>query len=844
MNTLVNWDAKHSIKNLSGIYGFLGDSFFGENSYTFRYEQAGTYTAFTKPYWDAGIGGLGGNVMEIARRFFPSSDKSRINYNPLKNNLPDWLPDRFRTGSAVTQLTKGEMRLPGKGYESLNELHPDEFSDENGYGSFDKFKILADIAPNSKEYKIWHNIVKHNTYDPKLKEEIKEIESRTKRMRGSHEFYEYQYLHTNTKYETGIVKEVRQDGKVVLSNNKILTLAGIEFNDQYNGELNDMLTPGQKISYRTTKDVINDHENGVIRNAAIFTGSDNINKKLMDMGVADRSSTDTSAIGQLATVSATQEILGAAQELIAHARIPIIHNKLMHIETPLEAFESEQIYGANFQTWDHPIESFVKPMLNETMSQSILHRAIAVGYSDFHFNKVLKGNSKIAKFASGTLLATLDPSAMLGGTLNWVKSLNNGRTGGANQVMGSWSRGAQVGSSIGTLMWGYANADNPFKAATSFAMAGANLFNKLDMQEFGEQVLKSSRKLDWKAGAVIGAGVGLGVSLMKNSKFNKDMFKDWQPEKYKEINEMNEYFDRLEYIKYKGLYEDAARKAALIEGTSVKQIFDDIDKNKKRIAKLRRQSEELLNKFNENDSRYISRINKINAEIEALTQRGNQMFTGGKYTKSAIAYKKAMESTIYGLDSMSTQDEILAAVPDAYKDYFQAFMEETDENERKKILKKLPEYMQRPLQAAWGKKLNNVQSNMSYFLSHKLPSMNWRGWKPNINLKYVQMKTVQNEGMLLSDFGFYESEKAKASYEMAPDIEHYDRGRGLGIGTFANLMAELKGLGIATSNVSLEQTSAPGLWFTADIKQSIEDRTELSGYTLTQTMQGFVSNFI
>jgi hypothetical protein len=204
-----------------------------------------------------------------------------------------------------------------------------------------------------------------------------------------------------------------------------------------------------------------------------------------------------------------------------------------------------------------------------------------------------------------------------------------------------------------------------------------------------------------------------------------------------------------------------------------------------------------------------------------------------------------MESTIYGLSSMSTQDEILAAVPDAYKDYFQAFMEETDESKRKKILKKLPEYLHRPLQAAWGQKLEDVKSNASYFRTHKLPNMTWRGWKPNINLKYVQMKTVQNEGMLLSDFGFYESEKAKASYEMAPDIENYDRGGfGLGIWTFANLTAELKGMGVITSNVSLEQTSTPGFWLTADIKQSISDRTEVGMNSLGNMMNSLASNFI
>ena len=46
------------------------------------------------------------------------------------------------------------MRLPGKGYESINPLHPDMFSFEDGYGAFDRFKILADIAPTSEEYKL------------------------------------------------------------------------------------------------------------------------------------------------------------------------------------------------------------------------------------------------------------------------------------------------------------------------------------------------------------------------------------------------------------------------------------------------------------------------------------------------------------------------------------------------------------------------------------------------------------------------------------------------------------------------------------------------------------------
>ena len=321
------------------------------------------------------------------------------------------------------------------------------------------------------------------------------------------------------------------------------------------------------------------------------------------------------------------------------------------------------------------------------------------------------------------------------------------------------------------------------------------------------------------------------------------MFGKWQPKKYKKINEMNEYFDRLEYIKYKGLYEDAARKAALFEKSNIKDMFKQIDKNKERIYKLQRKSRKLLKKYNENDPRYMSQVSKINEEISALKERGNNMFTGGKYTKSAIAYKKAMESTIYGLSPGATKDEILAAVPDQYKDYFQAFMDETDEDERKKILKMLPDYMKRPLQLAWGQELEEVDSNRKFFKSHHLPGVTWRGWKPNINLKHIKMKTIENEGMILADFGLYDSEKAKGVYQMAPDIDNWDQ-RSIGFSMTARLSAELRGMGVITSNVSLEKTSTPGFWMTADIGQSIEDRADYAQNKIRNGMETLTGWFL
>ena len=234
---------------------------------------------------------------------------------------------------------------------------------------------------------------------------------------------------------------------------------------------------------------------------------------------------------------------------------------------------------------------------------------------------------------------------------------------------------------------------------------------------------------------------------------------------------------------------------------------------------------------------------EIQRKIDSLQETGNNVFKGGKYTKSAIAYKKAMESTIYGLKPGATKDEILASIPDQYKDYFQKFMDVRDESERKKILKHMPDYLKRPLQMAWGMKLEDVESNRKYFKTHKLPTMNWRGWKPNINLKHVKMKTVENEGMLLSDFGFYDSERGKAAYTVAPEINDYDSPNKFSMFNSIRLISEMKGVGLNLTNVSIDKTTTPGMWIGADIKETINDRTELATNSMHNIFQGIAANF-
>lgn len=832
-------DFTGSVRELSGIYNFLGELAFGEDSWTFELENANSMTSFSRHFWDSQSGGLGGELMEISRRFFAPEDKSRIKYNPLRNSMEEWLPSRFLTGDPYTELPKGEMRLPGKGYESINDLHPDMFGE---YGALDRMKILGDVAPTSEEYKIWRNIARNTITDESLVKEMDDIEHRAQKMSSRHEFYDYRYFNNNLDIKHGVVKS--WNGNIVtLANGEQLRLGGISLTQE--ADLSQVLNVGQKIHYSTSKDAIKRLEDGIVTNAVIYKKEGmfgtNINKTLVDLGMAERDENDKSAIGYTANASTMQQTLGMIQEMIGHARIPYIHNKFLKVETARESFRNEHIYGTNFATWDHPIKGFVQPMLNQTFGQTPLEHAAAIGSTALYFGLKQRGSKGIAKWGSAALMATANPAALLGAGVEFGTKLGMHAIGGGSNLL-NVERGAKIGSVIGTIGWGLANAENPFKAMTSFAVAGEALNVLLDTSEVVDKVGNKVFKNAHGKGALIGAGVGLAISAIKNPNFSKDMFRSrWIPKETEKKYEMDEYFDRLEYIKYKGLYEQAALRAGIFEGNhNIKAIFRKLDKNKEKIAKLTRKAEKLSNKHSAGGYEYEQEMQKINQKIMAL-QSQQSAFKGGKYTKAAVAYKKAMDSTIYGMSEGATPDEILSSAPVQYKDYFKAFMDERSESERKKILKQLPEYLQKPLQIAWGQKVDDVDSNRKFFRNHKLPGMGWRGWKPNINLKHVKMKTIQNEGMLLSDFGYYDSEKSKMDYAMAPDINNFDSGGKNTLSYMANMTAALSGVGMTVQNISVEPTSAPGLWIVGDIKQTAKDVGKIGDYAVNSGIQTLTS---
>lgn len=119
--------ASRSFRLISGIYGYGANRAFGFGEYDGRQiADSGDIDSFSRSFWDESLGGLGGGASEIGRRFIPEYRRN-VRYNPLLNNMPDWIPEQLRFGDPYSSIPKGEARLPGKGYEALNALHPDKY---------------------------------------------------------------------------------------------------------------------------------------------------------------------------------------------------------------------------------------------------------------------------------------------------------------------------------------------------------------------------------------------------------------------------------------------------------------------------------------------------------------------------------------------------------------------------------------------------------------------------------------------------------------------------------------------------------------------------------------------
>lgn len=977
--------ASRSFRLISGIYGYGANRAFGFGENDGReIATSADMASFSRSFWDESLGGIGGGAAEIGRRFIPEFRRN-IRWNPLLNNQPDWMPEQFRFGDPFTLVPRGEARLPGKGYEALNNLHPDKYG---VYGAFDRYKILADISPSSPEFKIWKKIAQSTVKDPQLQQQMQEIQERVNEQQKQHDFYPYQILGHGVDYKDVTIKEVNNDGTFRIDDNgPLYTIAGVDFNakhtnpndyekkavNQSTGKeiMAEYLRPGMSVTIAIDSNKYHATNPDAVHsvNAAVFINGDSLAQELLEdhPEAVQRKTENLNAADTWAMTSTFQRGIGGAFELVAHMDLPLLHDKYLRVRDPLESYNAEQVYGTPYQTWSDVLGTYLFPAMERSVSN---HWDVIRSTAEFFALEALHEKQGLGWWQKKAISYGswfMDRGAFIGGMTAKLIMPNNGKLFALGKKVGA------LGAVAGNLYTSTQTGMLP--AAASWAEAGFMLGDFLD--EAKMDFLKEPNLMrrfvrneeSWRFRgkyALAGAALGIVARGTLGPSIEGDARDHWTPERVQKKWEMEDYFDRLNYIKNMGLYHKAAELAESKEGTNMEKIFDDYEEwSKKRQEimkesdvnttdwwiklkqKLRRETAQLKdslapddekqnhrfeysNGFSINDlpgvrngvfhSEEISeeeRLYTLNAlvtmgirynkqgtsrtqddrdmtqltEFEKayhtkiplyyqvhhivefsqngpddpsnmialnpddhlyITEQQHKLAEGdfeaaqigartamrlGEYGRAALLYKKAAESTMYGLRADARWNDIEMALPKYERDYFQEFMKERDPDKQEEILKSVSPFLRRALKQVWGMdyEKDKGEDNDEYFKDHNLPNFLWDGWRPDSDLNNIKAKTIKNEGMLFSDFGIYESKYRDPKVINAPNLS--PKGSNNPLELQAKLQSAMNGLGLQGVEVSVEPKSSKGT-------QSIINLATVANYNFKEKVNDLFSGNI
>jgi hypothetical protein len=748
-------DSVYSAGELGGMYGFLTKSMIGfnESGRGMTLDSSDRMTSYQRAFWDMELGGLGGAISEIGRRYNPR-DPNKNYWNPIRNTMPEWMPGvdyfiDFQHGDPYTKVANGEMRLPGKAYEKLYKLHPDALGQ---YGAFDRYRILADVAPYSENFKFYKGMVsKMNQAGMLSDQEVKEfgeIRDQVAARKSKYRFYNRRFRDADVNYETVHITRML-DATTFLTKehpDNPIRMAGVKVkadDEETTNWLQQYVHEGAEVRiavdadplYRVRDDTYNTMHAVVYANHSEegldithSTKGQNINFMLANrktggfMGLGGKYNVSThddgSATSTQALFSNDMVTVGKLWEWTTHDLLPTlpvvgtIADKFLQVRSPLEMYKRQEVYGKAWRPWNHPISGWIQPMIESIQSH----------------NPVI--------------------AAAQGAGIGWLFTRGAGKY---------W--GTRVGAVVG--------------GAFATARVFKEQFNKM------------------------------------NPNADDDT---WIPERRRKEREINEYFDKLRYVKYRGLYERAAREAKLHEHVDIDSLINDQQdrggKNKARRNVLESMKKWLSmnKKLGYGDKEAVdSQLDQVRADLKEIeADRPNQRL--GKYSMLALRYRAEYESTLYGADENGDMTKIFRALPSKDREFFTEFMKASPKD-REEILKLVPKDQRRFYQAKWGLKVDEKESLQHYFSTHTLPGAGWDGWKPDKSLENYKIKVIKNEGLELTEFGDWGDDEKRAEESNATVLPMTSVS---GMIDVTRLERVLHGAGLSDVSVTMETSTAKG----------------------------------
>jgi hypothetical protein len=365
----------------AGIYGFATNTIMkqliGEETPFVgpQLESAARISGAERSYWDLSLGGLAGQT-ELFRRFLPHRRRENELINTIPNTMPQWLPgsnyfQNYKEGDPYSSIPFGEIRLPGSGYEKFYG---------NQYGPVDKYRILADVAPYSNEFKFQAEQImamsKAGMLTPEEEEMRKEIRKQVSSRKKRYEFEDRRFTAGETEKETVTVSQYLGKGKfTVAGENGIFQLAGLKNINDENAHLSNVLYSGASVDITRLSDPATKRSTVVPTTPVIVEG---LNRQLLQSGDAEYRRTGPGAtydpLNMEVRYNPLERTAATAWETFSHLDTPF-HSKFLNERTPLESWQRTQVYGRESVSWSNLPRDLINPWVEKMKSRDIISAA-------------------------------------------------------------------------------------------------------------------------------------------------------------------------------------------------------------------------------------------------------------------------------------------------------------------------------------------------------------------------------------------------------------------------------------------------------------------------------------
>lgn len=262
------------------------------------------------------------------------------------------------------------------------------------YSTLDRFRILADVAPYSQEFKDVSAQLASEDLSPEEQEEASQIRERIAQQKEPLRVYDYKFKTSNLKSETVTVAKIIDNNTIVTKEygkQHSIKFAGInvsasnsEMYDEHRTKneaardvINKYIRPGAKIRISYDADERNKYSKDSTRSirAVVHANGQNVNQVLLNKGHATEKEDDNSPAAIRARYTKGEIAFGSAMETFTHkvvANIPFVGSKFMQVRSPYEQYRKREVYSKDFQSWNHPIRDMLIPHIEENIANNSL----------------------------------------------------------------------------------------------------------------------------------------------------------------------------------------------------------------------------------------------------------------------------------------------------------------------------------------------------------------------------------------------------------------------------------------------------------------------------------------